>query len=119
MDITLELSDLAEVQNFLINLEYKWYDIGLQLGLDPGRLECIKQSGKSNAECLILMLQLWLKGVGPEPTWGDLCRVLAGRVVQEQKLAVAIRREKDPEACKYYLLSGRANVENLSQLTTL
>ena len=41
-----EIPSLAEVQRFLKHLEYKWYDIGLQLGLDPNRLECIKRSGQ-------------------------------------------------------------------------
>lgn len=94
MDLPLELQVLADVQRFLNDVEYKWYDIGLQLGLDPAKLECIKQSGKSNAECLLSMIQLWLKGVEPEPTWAGLCRVLEGRVVREQDLAAAIRKEK-------------------------
>lgn len=72
----------------------RWYDIGLQLGLDPAKLECIKQSGQSNGECLVAMIQLWLKGAEPAPTWGQLCRVLEGSVVGEQQLAATIRREK-------------------------
>lgn len=94
MDLPLELLVLAEVQRLLNNVEYKWYDIGLQLGLDPAKLECIKRSGKSNAECLLSMIQMWLKGVEPEPTWSCLCSVLEGNVVGEQDLATAIRREK-------------------------
>lgn len=94
MDVQLEPLTLAEVQRFLKNVEYKWYDIGLQLGLDPAKLECIKRSGQSHAECLVAMIQLWLKGMDPGATWGHLCKVLEGRVVQEQGIAATIRREK-------------------------
>ena len=94
MDALLELKDLAEVQRFLTNVEYKWYDIGLQLGLDPERLNCIKRSGKTNGECLVDMIQLWLKGAEPKPTYTVLCRALKGRVVGESGLAATIQREK-------------------------
>ena len=94
MDLQLELQALAEVQQFLTCLEYKWYDIGLQLGLDPAKLECIRRSGKSQGECLVDMIQIWLKGVEPVASWGHLCRVLEGRVVGEAELARTIRREK-------------------------
>jgi hypothetical protein len=94
MDLLLETKDLAEVQRLLTDVEFKWYDIGLQLGLDPAKLECIRQSRKTNGECLVDMIQLWLKGVEPKPTWTHLCQVLEGRVAKEKGVAATIRKEK-------------------------
>lgn len=95
MDVPLELSALAELQTRLIHLAHKWYDIGLQLGLDPAKLEGIRMmSGQTHEECLLRMIELWLKGVQPVATWQDLCRVLEGVVVGESGLAARIRTEK-------------------------
>ena len=95
MDTHLSLDALAEVQRYLKRIEHKWYDIGLQLGLDPARLEGIRHSGLTQGECLVSMLQLWLKGLGAQdPTWEGLCRTLEGEVVVEPGTAARIRQEK-------------------------
>ena len=97
MDVQLRLSVLAEVQRTLKNIEYKWYDIGVQLELDPDKLECIQHSYDTMGKRLIAMIQLWLKGLHPLPTWRKLCLVMEGVVVQEPAIAELIRREKGRE----------------------
>ncbi len=96
MDTHLSLEALAEIQRFLKRIEHKWYDIGLQLGLDPARLEGIRHSGQTQGERLLSMIQLWLKGLGADapPTWESLCRALEGVVVEEAGVAANIRRQK-------------------------
>lgn len=95
MDAQLCLEHLAEVQRLLKRIEHKWYDIGLQLGLDPARLQGIRLSAGTQGERLVSVIELWLKGLGPEPpTWEGLCRTLKGEVVEEPALASRIRQEK-------------------------
>ncbi len=96
MDTHLSLEALAEVQRFLNHIEHKWKNIGLQLGLDPTRLDGILHSGQTQGECLLSMIQLWLKGLGVHnsPTWESLCRALEGVVVEEAGVAANIRQQK-------------------------
>ncbi len=92
MDTCLDLDALAEVQRYLIRIEHKWYDIGLQLGLDPARLDGIRLSGQTHGERLVSMIQLWLNSL--EATWERLCRTLEGMVMQEPAIAASIRQDK-------------------------
>ena len=92
MDACLSLDALAEVQRYLTQIEHRWYDIGLQLGLDPTRLEGIRVSGQTNGERLVSMIQLWLKSL--KASWRRLCTTLEGPVVQEPATASKIRQDK-------------------------
>ena len=99
MDVELEEIDLAEVQHYVSCLEHKWYSIGLQLGLEPCRLDSIRSScggrgGGSAGECLVAVIKLWLRGLGHRASWATLCRALEGAVLSSWQVAAQIRREK-------------------------
>ena len=108
METQLNRFSLADVQKFLKCIEHKWYDIGVQLGLDPAELESIKISYHSPMECLRCMIQLWLKGLEPIPSWENLCRALEGEVIAEPAVARTIRQSKGQKQMQGYEISFAA-----------
>ena len=88
----LRINDLKDVHEELIDVSSKWYNIGLQLSLQPGVLDRIKEHKDANS-CLCEMLKLWLKGVHPSPTWKLLIKALKSRSVSEADLAKRLKRK--------------------------
>ena len=79
--------ELKNVYEDLINISHQWYDLGLQLELEEGRLETIKSDNHENAQhCLRKVLSTWLK-IDPRPSWQTLCGALRSRTVGAEKLA--------------------------------
>ena len=89
-DEPLLLDDLSKVRTELFEVQTKWYDIGLDLGLPVSTLETIKQECQDIPECLRKMIQEWLKMIDPQPSWRKLIDVLQNKVINEGALAVAI-----------------------------
>ena len=88
----LRINDLKDVHEELIDVSTKWYNIGLQLNLQPGALDHIKEHKDANS-CLREMLKHWLKGVHPSPTWKLLIKALKSRSVSEADLAKRLKRK--------------------------
>ena len=88
----LRINDLKDVHEELIDVSSKWYNIGLQLNLQPGVLDHIKEHKDANS-CLREMLKHWLKGVHPSPTWKLLIKALKSRSVSEADLAKRLKRK--------------------------
>ena len=83
---------LADVYGELVDVSCKWYPIGLELGIRPGRLDTIKSDNPLDAAaCLRETLHCWLKRVHPVPTWESLARALEGGTVEETHLAMHLR----------------------------
>ena len=89
----LKIDDLKDVQEELIDVSNKWYNIGLQLNLQPGVLDGIREHKDANS-CLCEMLKFWLKT--NHSTWQLLVKALNSRSVSETDLA---KRLKD-KYCK-------------------
>ena len=92
-DDPLSPDDLAKVRMELVQVQTKWYDIGLDLGLPVNILETIKQESQDITECLRSMLLEWLKMTALKPNWKKLIDVLQNKVINEGALAVAIENK--------------------------
>ena len=59
----------------------KWYNIGLELDIDPGTLDAIKNDNDSSDDRFRAMLTTWLKMVQPKPTLAALADALQSPTV--------------------------------------
>jgi hypothetical protein len=71
-------------------LASKWHNIGVLLGLPPGKLDAIQQDYRSSDDSLREMLKEWLKMIDPPPSWEQLVDAL--KVIDECK-AEELRRK--------------------------
>lgn len=59
----------------------KWYNIGLQLGIDAGELDSIRESEHYDPDrCLTSTLKKWLRS-GFQPSWSSLASALRAPTV--------------------------------------
>ena len=83
------------VLNYLIEIKQKWFDVSIQLDLDPEELEKHLLNEKyTNNDRLRKVLLDWLLGEEPVPTWKSLCAALRTPSVNETRLASVIERER-------------------------
>ena len=83
-----ELKDLAK--ELYSTVSDKWEDIGILLGIEPGRLNAIKTAENHTAQsCLREMLKIWLKRVFPPPSWTAIAEAV--EVLGDQSLADHLR----------------------------
>ena len=83
-----ELKDL--LKELYTRASDKWEDIGILLGIDPGRLDAIKTAENHTAQsCLREMLKIWLKGVSPPPSWAAIAEAV--ELLGDQNLADQLR----------------------------
>lgn len=83
----LTIKDLRVVRGLLYRAREKWYDIGVELEIDVEELNIISSRFNDPAECLLHMLQLWLRSIDPLPTWNILAAALTAEAVHEIALA--------------------------------
>ena len=82
------MNDLAFVQTAVWEGRARWYNIGLQLGLDPGTLEAIEIGKQSNPDrCFTETLKEWLSSPDLHPSWSSLARSLRAPPVGLEDLA--------------------------------
>lgn len=80
--------DLKQVKEFLFEVQDKWLDIGIELGVDIDELFRIKSEFNNNpADCLREMIIAWLKFYAPLPSLKTLCEALCSKHVDEVELA--------------------------------
>ena len=72
-----ELPELRRLVNDLHSVQAKWYNIGLQLGVDEGTLNGIQLCKDLPATALRRMLQEW-RGVNPKASLAALLEALRG-----------------------------------------
>ena len=89
----LNLQNLKDVQELLVEVSYKWYDIGIQLNMNPGDLDRIQSRYSDPADCLRVMLKEWLVGTNPYPTLESLAQALESRTVKKGQLANKVRQK--------------------------
>ena len=100
----LDGSHLGEVVREMNPANLKWYDIGLQLGLESYILDGIKvQCGPIPSDCFREMIKEWLKC--EESNWIKLQDALRSPTVREFKLAGLLQRkhssQSDEQAGRY------------------
>ena len=84
----LTKNDIKTVRKEVFPAAAKYYDLGIELGLDPDYLNTL--TSKSDEENLHELLLRWLSGVYPEPTWEALCEALRNPAVKHELLAEEI-----------------------------
>ena len=81
---------LMDVYEELIDISHKWFDLGLRLELEEGKLEAIELANHNKPQnCLRAVLSMWLKQ-DSRHTWQFLCAALRSKTVGENKLANTI-----------------------------
>ena len=88
--------DIKRVRRDIYEARAKWYDIGIELEISIGTLKSIKSMCDSPAECLVEMLDTWLKQVDPKPSWRLLINALEQPTVGEERLAERLKQKYYP-----------------------
>ena len=84
----LTVKDLRYVQEAVHPARTKWYDIGLQLDVPVGTLDCIEGEKGDGGDHLRNMLKWWLKQGAA--TWRALADALRSPTVGERQLAMKL-----------------------------
>ena len=77
--------ELQDVLMKLFPVADKWENIGIMVGIEPDKLNAVKEGNSSSQNCLCEMLKIWVKQVNPSPTWTAIRVAL--ETVGEEKLA--------------------------------
>ena len=77
----LNIKDLRAVQKAAWDARAKWYNIGLELDIDPGTLDVIEGNNKDIDKQFRAMLTTWLKMIDPKPTGVALAEALRSPTV--------------------------------------
>ena len=91
MDLSLE--HINTVRKEVHDARNKWKDIALELGMQMGDIANIKSECNGNKDCLLEVLQWWLKRVTPKATWDGLVEALKSCVVGECHLADDLQKK--------------------------
>ena len=83
--------DLKLLHHELHSVSDKWYSLGVQLGVSIEKLKCIRRENLLTSECLLDMLNSWLKCTDPPHTWKALVEALESSPIEEKTLAQQLR----------------------------
>ena len=86
-DPELSINDLCMVQRYAWEARSKWYNMGLELGIDPGTLDTISKDHVKSDDQFRVMLTTWLKKVEPKPSWEALAEALRSPTIGCEFLA--------------------------------
>ena len=89
----LKTKDLKVVYEFLADARNRWYNIGLQLDIEPEILDTIRNSNDDALDCLREMLKEYLKQVTLPPTWQRIVTALQAKTVGYAHLAQEIEQK--------------------------
>jgi hypothetical protein len=92
---------LCEIAEYVHDLSYKWFHLGLSLGLRYHTLKNIEASHHDVGERMTDMLLKWLRGAGLEttkgvrdpPSWRSLAKALDSSLVNVHHVACKIMKE--------------------------
>ena len=89
MRYKIAMLSLDKVYDHLVSCSTKWLKLGLQLGVSIEELNKIEYQWKNPDDCLIHMLECWLKQQSkrPPPSWSDLVAALNKESISENALA--------------------------------
>ena len=88
--------NLPKVRTLIHKACSKWYDLGLELGIEDVTLDIIESNCHGDVEtCFRKMLSEWLKMINPRPSWEGLIAALKKSYIGHKKLADEVRKEQD------------------------
>ena len=86
--MALTKKDLRVVRDFLYDVRLKWYNIGLELGIDSITLDEIQFTyNKDPGTCLRELIKVWLKQIDTPTTWEKIAEALRSPCIDEKELA--------------------------------
>ena len=91
--LPLTISDLKKVRSKTYEVRSKWYDIGLELGVPEGTLDCIERENHDISSRFLKMYSHWLKTTDPKPTWKALVTALQQPAINAHSLADTLRQK--------------------------
>ena len=79
----LSIGNLRDVLNRVYDARSKWCEIGVQLCINAGTLDAIKEDHQGDCgKCLETLLCTWLRGSDPSPSWKALADALKSPPVE-------------------------------------
>ena len=85
----LTTDDLQLVLNAAWDACCKWYNIGIQLGINSSDLDAIKMRCHDDPDnCFRELIKNWLRGNNPRPTWSAIATALRARSVGFEQITV-------------------------------
>ena len=86
--------DLRNVTNELGSVMAKWFSIGVQLGIDPAKLQEIETNHRTADRCFSEVISFWLKGNTVVALgWKSLVETLESPFVNEKGLAGRLKEK--------------------------
>ena len=86
--------ELRSVTNELVSVTAKWHCIGVQLGVDPAKLEEIENNYQTADRRFSEVIKFWLRGnTSAAVSWESLVEVLEQPSVGEKGLAMRLREK--------------------------
>jgi hypothetical protein len=70
------------------NYRAKWYFIGIELRIDTGTLDALERDYRMVDDCLIRMINIWLRRRSPRPT-RQMIKVALQSIVQSKHVSNA------------------------------
>ena len=92
--VTFDLESLGILQDELYDIRGKWFNIGVQLGVDNGTLQSIRGEYSDNGDALREVLTYWLKR-NVTPTLDSLLKALRSRPVGAASIADDLLKHVD------------------------
>ena len=86
--VDLVSGNLGKVQKVVWNARPKWFNLGLELGIDQDTLKMFQRQYPDEDDCFREMLSKWLKSV--DPSWEELLTALSQPPVGYKQLAKKI-----------------------------
>ena len=91
----LGITDLATVLNDTYQCRAKWYNLGIQLRVDVGTLDCFQVKYGDPGDQLREVLRTWLTSSG-KSTWEGMAEALNSPVIEEALLAEELQQKYCP-----------------------
>ena len=120
--VQLSIHNMRDVLNLVYDARSKWLEIGVQLGIIFGTLEAIREDHPKDCDkCLTELLNTWLKGTNPSPTWKALADALRAKATAVQVKVVSKGEDQEgmwstnvththcPHYSAHSILSNRLN----------
>jgi len=83
--IPLDTKNIADL--VITNMAFKWYLMGVELGVDQNELNNIKHDCQDSKTACLMMFTEWLNNTGGEKSWNTLLGALHSQFVGESCLA--------------------------------
>ena len=97
LSTVLSVDDLPTVIKNVWDARFKWFSLGIQLGVTVDTLDSIDRENKPDpGECLVKVLVCWLQRSDPPPTWSHLIHALQTPMIGFNAVASQLTTTLEP-----------------------